>query len=162
MDSFTALDVWLRGEPPSPPIAPDEPAASPPSEAFDAPIDDAVVATEAAIADARRFRAAVADALDAAVAVLARDIAADILGRELMLAPPALAAIVREATARLPEIVRVRVHPRDLAALRACGAPAFADAALRPGDAVVEVVDGMHDATLGARFGSVLAAWTVA
>jgi flagellar biosynthesis/type III secretory pathway protein FliH len=158
---FVPLDVWLRGEPQAPaapPLAP--PSLAPPCD--DTSPEPEPCDVEAAIADARRFRAALADALDAAVAAIARDVATEVLGRELVLAPIDLATIVREAAARIPEIVRVRVHPRDLAELRAAGAPAFADASLRPGDARVDVVDGMHDATLGARLRSVLAGWSLA
>ena len=115
-----------------------------------------------AIRDARLFRARLADAFDAALASLLRELAADVLARELRLAPCDLAAIVQRVAGGAP-VVRVRVAACDLArgvALpRGCEAVVVADPALAAGDAVVELAGGALDARLGVRLAAVLEAF---
>ena len=81
-------------------------------------------ALEEALADIRRFRAALADALDVRIEVAA-DIAAGVLARELRLAPADLRAIVaRElALAGEPPVTHSRPSERmrSAAGLRGCG-----------------------------------------
>lgn len=113
-------------------------------------------ATVDALRDARLFRARLADALDAAVARLARDIAADVLVRELRLAPCDVAALVQHALNHAP-VVRVRVAPGDV--LRVRDVPVIADPALSEGDAIVELANGALDARLGVRLAVVLEAF---
>lgn len=102
--------------------------------------------------EVRLFRARVIEAVEASVEMLVNDIAADVLGRELALAPADVEAIVDRALERFAreEPLRVRVHADDAAALR-CAVPVVTDARLRPGDAVIELRDGNVDASLGVR-----------
>ena len=109
-----------------------------------------------ALRDARMFRARLADALDDAVARLVRELAAEVLVRELRLAPCEIAALVRRVLQRAP-IVRVRVAPADVALVR--GVPVLADPELAAGDAIVELGGGALDARLGVRLAAVLEAF---
>lgn len=117
--------------------------------------DDDVVS--GALRDARLFRARLADAFDDAVARLVRDLAADVLARELRLAPVEIATLVRRVLERAP-VIRVRVAPADAGFVR--GVPVLADPALAPGDAIVELGRGELDARLGVRLAAVLEAFT--
>jgi len=112
----------------------------------------------AAAADARRFRAAVLDAVEVTVRAVLCDVAAEVLARELQLAPVNLDAIVARACARYANegIVRVRVHPEEAAQLETRDVEIVRDSGLRRGDAVLEVRSGTIDVTLGARLDDVL------
>jgi hypothetical protein len=112
--------------------------------------------TGAALRDARLFRARLADAFDAAAARLVRELVADVLARELRLAPCDLDRIVRRLFARGPA-VRVRVAPADVACIT--GVAVLADPGLCAGDAVVELTGGALDARLGVRVAAVLEAF---
>jgi hypothetical protein len=116
--------------------------------------DDAVAG---ALRDARLFRARLADALDDAVARLVREIATDVLARELRLAPCEIAVLVRRVLERAP-VVRVRVAPADLTLVP--GVPVLADPDLSAGDAVLELGRGELDARLGVRLAAVLEAFS--
>ena len=118
--------------------------------------DAAAMAVGDALREARLFRARLADAFDDAAARLLRELAADVLARELRLAPCDLEAIVRRVRERIP-LVRVRVAPADVA--RMSDAPVVADPLLAAGDAVVELAGGALDARLGVRLASVLEAF---
>lgn len=118
----------------------------------DDPLDERV----AALRDARLFRARLADALDEASARLLRELAADVLARELQLAPCDLASIMRRVHAAAP-IAGVRVAPEDAALIG--DFPVVVDASLRPGDAIVELTGGAIDARLGVRLAQVLEAF---
>jgi flagellar assembly protein FliH len=107
----------------------------------------------AAVRDARLFRARLGDALEAATARLIRELASDVLARELKLAPCDVDALVRRVLERAP-VVRVRVAPADVAHVRA--APCVADPALAPGDVLVELNGGALDARFGVRLATVL------
>lgn len=165
---FIALAETLRaravGPPPGVPAASDRvPHVSPlvaaapadagePSPAGEA-LHDAVCA---ALRDARLFRARLADALDAAVPALLRELATRVLGRELRLEPTALEPLLRAVLAATPG-VRVRVAPEDVRVV--CDLPLVADASLAPGDALVELDGGDVDARLGTRLAVVLDAF---
>ena len=84
---------------------------------------------EDAASEARRFRAALADALAFSLERLVRDIACDVLARELVLAPPDVAAIAARALERYLEDgpLQVRVHPDDRGACAALDLPVVAD-----------------------------------
>ena len=116
----------------------------------------------AAVREARIFRARLADAFDDAAARLLRELAADVLARELRLAPCDLAAIVRRIAERVPA-VRVRVAGCDAARgvplPRGCEALVVEDPALARGDAIVELDGGALDARLGVRLARVLEAF---
>ena len=88
-----------------------------PAVACDGEIDDeaARVRDEAcpcagAFSATRRFHAALADALDVALEGLLRDVACDVLARELSLAPADVAAIAVRALARYANESPVRVR----------------------------------------------------
>jgi flagellar biosynthesis/type III secretory pathway protein FliH len=107
----------------------------------------------AAAREARLFRARLADAFDDALARLLRELAADVLARELRLAPCDVAEIARRVLQGAPA-VRVRVSRAD--AVGDCGLPVVADPELHPGDAVLELTGGALDARLGVRLATVL------
>lgn len=109
-----------------------------------------------ALRAARLFRAQLTDALTEAFGTLLRDLAADVLARELRLAPCDLEALLQRVAERAP-IVRVRVAPSDV--VRIAGVSVEADAGLDPGDAIVELAGGAIDARLGVRLATVLEAF---
>ena len=132
---------------------------------------DAVTANDsvhAALRDVRLFRARLADVLDATVARMLHRLAADVLVRELRLAPCDLRALVERALGCAPA-VRVRLTPDDLARMAlddrgpvghdAEGVDVVADGSLAAGDVVVEVVGGVVDLRLGVRLADVLEAF---
>jgi hypothetical protein len=106
--------------------------------------------------EARLFGARLADAFDDARSRLVRELAADVLARELRLAPCDLDVLAQRVLAGAP-VVRVRVAPCDVAAIR--GVAVTADAELIAGDAVVELAGGALDARLGVRLALVLEAF---
>jgi len=108
---------------------------------------------------ARLFCARIGEAVEGAVETLLEDIASEVLARELRLAPADIDAIVSRVLQRFiaEEPVRVRVHP-DEAALVRCAVPVAADAALKRGDAVLDLRSGSVEASLGVRLESVLRA----
>lgn len=112
-----------------------------------------------ALAAVRRFRAALADALDAQLDEIVREVVCELLGRELQIAHADVTAIARGALARyaadLP--LRVRAHPHDVPALETLELPIVTDAALRRGDLTIELRSGTIDASLGARLEALLA-----
>lgn len=107
----------------------------------------------------RLFRARIIEATEAAVETLVADIAADVLARELLLAPADVETIVDRALHRFlaDEPLRVRVHAGDVPSVH-CDVPLVADETLRPGDAVIELRTGTIDATLGVRLATLLQA----
>ncbi len=110
----------------------------------------------AALREARVFRAQLRDAFDAAAQELLRELAADVLARELRLAPCDLAAIVRRVAHGAP-VVCVRAAGADVRPID--GLAVVRDDSLAPGDAIVEVVGGSIDVRLGVRIADVLDAW---
>lgn len=114
--------------------------------------------THEAVAEVRRFCAAVSDAIDATVRAVLCDVAAEVLARELGSAPANIEAIVARACARYASegVVCARVHPDEAAQLCSAGVNAIADPTLRRGDAVLCVRSGTIDLTLGARLAAVL------
>jgi flagellar biosynthesis/type III secretory pathway protein FliH len=160
-DRFVPLGTFLRAAPdavPAPQPAVSAMPAPEPVEARDAADEDPERDAAEALADLRRFRAGVADAFDFALADLLRDLAADVLARELLLAPADVTALARAALARHAQEVpvAVRAHPEEAAVLRGDGLPAIADAAMRRGDLLLQVRSGTIDLTLGARLDAVL------
>jgi flagellar biosynthesis/type III secretory pathway protein FliH len=155
-ETFVPLDLYLRPAPAeSEPgaIAVASPELPPSSEAQPAPEYEAIAAV-------RRFRAAVADAVDVTVAGLLRDIAATVLARELELEPADVRAIVAREMHRATEgVTCVRVHPEEAHALGGCDFAVVPDEALRRGDALLEVRAGTIDSSLGVRLAAVLDAF---
>jgi flagellar biosynthesis/type III secretory pathway protein FliH len=136
-------------------------AVSPPAEAQPTPEPPAAQVPPlpaeivTAIREARLFRARLYDALNDARELLLTALAADVLGRELRSAPCDLDALLQRRAAQVP-VVRVRVAPEDVDCVHAL--PVVVDAALRQGDAVVELAGGAIDARLGVRLAAVLEA----
>jgi flagellar biosynthesis/type III secretory pathway protein FliH len=159
---FIALADVLRGigaQPPAEAPACTELVVTPsPHDSATDVARDAAAAEEIALSlrAARHFRARLADAFDDAAQRLVRDLAADVLARELRLAPCDLARIVQRVVAGAPA-VRVRVAPADVC--RVTGIAVVADPALSAGDAIVEVSGGALDARLGVRLAAVLEAF---
>jgi flagellar biosynthesis/type III secretory pathway protein FliH len=153
-DAFVPLALFLR-----PPIAREpaiEPAPPAPAEAAITPAAE----SDEAIRAARRFRAALADALDLRVHQLLSAIAREVLARELRLGAADVAAIVSGARDRfeVEKILRVRAHPADRDALADLELALVADAALQPGDILLELRSGTIDLRLRARLEAALAA----
>lgn len=157
VDGFVPLNAFLCD--PAPAMHPEtvEPAAIeetiPPAHT-----SAGACACAASVYQIRRFQAALAEALDAALDVLLRDLASDVLARELALAPAEVAAIAARALERYADEspVRVRAHPDETQLLDACGVPIVADSRLRRGDVEIDLHAGTIDATLGARLLCVL------
>jgi flagellar biosynthesis/type III secretory pathway protein FliH len=114
-----------------------------------------------ALRAARRFRAALDDALEAAREELLRRIAHDVLARELMLAPADVRAIVEAARKRLQaeSVLTIHVHPSDLEVLDGIELDVQADRGLEPGDVRVQVRSGTIDLALAARLDAALCAF---
>ncbi|HVN68765.1 MAG TPA: FliH/SctL family protein [Candidatus Binatia bacterium] len=151
VDEFVSLAEYLSPsvcETPPPP-APEEYPAAPQMGARDE------------LRAAKLFRAALADALDVAVAVLLRRIARDVLARELQLERPDVAAIVNAALERFSDEkeLTVRAHPADLALLSHVEIERISDPSLRCGDVLIELRSGTIDLSLAARLEEALAAW---
>ena len=158
---FVPLAAMLRIAAPQSPAANDDDAVSEEAVACDADArdgdprgDDAVVVD--VLRDSRLFRARLADAFDAHLARMLREIAASVLGRELRIAPCDLQTLVARVVGEMP-IVRVRVCASDATQLR--DVEIAIDPALAPGDAIVELDGGSVDARLGVRLAAVLEAF---
>ncbi len=146
--SFVPLTLFLR------------PArAQPRQPAEDVPVEPPVAAELAeTLAAARRFHAGLRDALDVALSELLQRIAHDVLGRELILAGPDIAAIVGSALERFSRenVLSVRVNPRDVDALREFEFEAIVDPAMRRGDVALELRSGTIDLSLSVRLSAAL------
>jgi Flagellar assembly protein FliH len=155
-DTFVSLHDFLRvPEPQCDPLvectSDEEPIAEALLESESSPSEDI-------LSDISRFRASLADALDARVEHLLCEIACSVLARELRLAEVDLRAVVmRELELGGEPPLRARAHPDDLASLNGCGCAVVADAALRHGDVVFELRCGTISATLGCRLEGALA-----
>ncbi len=153
---------WLARDGESPAASADvETYEEPAVESEASPAHAADDEIDVAIAEARRFRASLADALAMRVDELMRDIASEVLARELELAPCDVARIVERAVQRYgTEPVCIRANPTDANVLRRSDTIVIADDSLRGGDVVLEVRYGSIDATLGVRLERVLGART--
>jgi flagellar biosynthesis/type III secretory pathway protein FliH len=130
-------------------------------ETLDEPANETSRGDELAAArEVRFFQAHLSEALESAIEVLRNDIATEVVGRELQLAPAEIEDIVRRAVRRFAAEgpLCIRVHPDDLEKV-SCEVPSAGDCALRRGDAVLEVRTGTIDASLGVRLESVLRAF---
>jgi len=152
--AFVPLALRLRAA--AAPSAAESPRAAAPPAAPASPLPDMVELAR----DLRLFRARLADAFEAARAALLHELAYAVLGRELVLAPPQLATIAERIIAEHPaaQPVRIRVAPSEVGAtaVHAGLPPLQADAALAPGDAIVEFATGHVDARLGLRLAALL------
>ncbi|MBV9028355.1 MAG: hypothetical protein JO311_07020 [Candidatus Eremiobacteraeota bacterium] len=112
-----------------------------------------------AAARARRFRAALCDAVESAVTTMLPEIARDVLGRELRLAPCDLASIVRASLERHADdpVVTIRAHRDDLAQLEAARIECLGDDSLQRGDVILCLRSGTIDLQMSSRLDAVLA-----
>lgn len=150
LDDFTPLAQWLRPQP----VIEEQPMTTLVEDEEEPVVLDDV---DDACAQARRFRASLADAVDCAVDDVLATIASAVLGRELLLAPADVRRIVTNAIdGEVREVLRVRVHPNDRSACHGLPYDVRIDDTLRPGDAVIEVTHGTIDARLGTRLSRVL------
>jgi flagellar biosynthesis/type III secretory pathway protein FliH len=151
-ERFLPLVQWLT------PIAP-SPDAQPEAAIADDEVTEPTRGpdVEALLSEARRFRATLAEAVESSCGFLLREIAVDVVGRELDLCDADVTAIVARACERyaIDAPIVVRVHPNDADAVQ-LAYPVVVDTALRPGDAIVEVSSGAIDARLGVRLDRVL------
>jgi flagellar biosynthesis/type III secretory pathway protein FliH len=152
-DMFVPLDAFLR--PGTDETAPEP--SPPPEELTIPPHAEEQIET---LRRARRFRAALSDALDAAVQDLLPAIAREVLARELVLGEADVASIVAVALARFSRerVLSIRAHPRDLDALGSIELDRIADDTLQPGDIRLDLRSGTIDLTLADRLDAVLAA----
>jgi flagellar biosynthesis/type III secretory pathway protein FliH len=129
---------------------------SPPAPVF--ACDDCAEALRAA----RRFRAGLADAIDAALPQLLDAIAREVLSRELCLAGADVAALVEAAFERFDrdDVVRVCVHPSDMRALNHLELARAGDSEMKPGDVRIELRSGSIDLSVASRLEAVLRVWT--
>lgn len=106
----------------------------------------------------RRFHAALADALAASLDDLLRDLASDVLARELSLAPCDVERIARGLLERYAsqEPLALLVHESDVAAVEGLGVAVRSSRDLRRGDCTLVLRYGSIDASLGARLADVL------
>ncbi|MBV8067970.1 MAG: hypothetical protein JO113_08325 [Candidatus Eremiobacteraeota bacterium] len=132
-----------------------------PEPAYEPPARVAAPECDEAIRAARRFRAAVSDAVDVALPELLRAIAREVLARELRLEPAEIAAVAAAAIARFgaENVLLIQTHPADLENLRELECECVGDAALQPGDVRMKLRSGTIDLTLSARLEAVLAVW---
>ena len=116
------------------------------------------VETQDAVRAARVFHATLADAFDALLARLIRDLCAEVLARELELRPVDIARIAQRLLDERVQDGPLRMRVAAADAHLACGVPVVADASLQPGDAVLECTNGSVDARLGVRLADLLMA----
>lgn len=132
-----------------------------PGEVLDEPaLDDLASASDELLSQARRFHAYLHDVYLQLRERLLTDLAAGVLARELAVEPVAINALAAQLIAEYAreEPVRLRLHRSDVPLVEPrCALPIVADAALHPGDAVLEVRDGEIDARFGLRLEAVLA-----
>jgi flagellar biosynthesis/type III secretory pathway protein FliH len=150
-EGFVALDAFLREASPS--VIASE-VASAGEYGDEAPhVRNEACPCAGAFSEIRRFHAALADALDFALEGLLRDVACDVLARELSLAPADVAAIAARALTRYANEspVRLRAHPEEIGHLAGINVPVVADSGLRRGDVAIDLQCGTIDAGLGAR-----------
>jgi hypothetical protein len=150
--AFVSLARRLRPEPEA--VVPAAPATLPPEPIAPSAGDDVA-------RDVRVFRARLADAFEAAREPLLRELAYAVLGRELLLAAPDVAAIAERILAEHPgaQPLRLRIAPGDLRTLASHAhalPPLESDPELAVGDAIVEFAGGHVDARLGVRLAAVL------
>jgi flagellar biosynthesis/type III secretory pathway protein FliH len=125
-----------------------------------APSDDIAAEYASVFSAVRRFRAGIADALDAAVQRLLSQIGENVVARELQIAPPDLGAIVAKARERAvaERVIAVRVHPAQRHGLTTLNVEIYEDDRLTLGDVVLELHSGTIDLRLRTRLAIALAA----
>jgi flagellar biosynthesis/type III secretory pathway protein FliH len=140
LSAFRSLAELLRGDET---VEIEQPAPELPSE----PVHDIVEVMR----DARLFRARIAEAVEEAAAGVLQRIAADVLCRELQMAPCEIEAVVETCVAQLADRqdLRIFVHPDDAPAVRSFEVQR--DATLERGDCRLELAYGSVHSTLQLR-----------
>jgi flagellar biosynthesis/type III secretory pathway protein FliH len=137
---------------PEPEAKPKPPPETPPDEL--SPQMRAAIegASREYLAELRRAYAAAQEALERGVAETLATLAERVLGRELALAPADVEALVGEAleTFARERPIALRVAP-SVAAKFESSLPLRGDAALEPGDLVLETADGEIDLRIATR-----------
>jgi len=151
-DAFVSLTDFLH------------PAPEPPDDSATSEASSPVLACDdcmETLRGVRRFRAALADALDAALPQLLDAIAREVLARELQLGGADLAALVEAAVERFDRtsVLRVRANPADLSALDVLELERVADPSLRSGEIRIELTSGSIDLSFDTQLAAVLRAW---
>lgn len=152
-NAFVPLREWLA------PVAarPFEPEREAHAAEEAVPVEIAVESDifDEVLRETRFFRAALRDALEERVNMLAREIAIEVVARELELAPVDIAAVVERASERYEAPLSIRAHP-DEAHRLGTFENVIEDASVRRGDVLLTVVGGTIDASLGMRLERVL------
>lgn len=151
-DDFISLASQMRAQ------REPEPEAEVPGLAFEEEPDEPYAIEERELVrEVRLFRARIAEALEQTLRTLLCDIAAEVLARELQLAPADIAAIAARVLERFAqeEPLRIRANPGDAARVD-CGIPVVEDPRLPQGDVVIELRDGAIVSSLGLRLDAVL------
>lgn len=166
-EGFTPLEDYLRATLVEPRAARTQAAGAPDAhEEHDVTLES-MPATERqstalseVVSKARRFRAALAEALDLAVQPMLKEIAREVLGRELKLRPADITAIVARIRDRSAsnDLVSVRARSENLDAIQALGFAAMSDDTLPRGRVHIELHSGTIDMTMPAKLEAVLAA----
>ncbi len=146
--------VTLAAAPEPPPSAA---TPSPPPPRPSAPDPQVAAVMKGFVAELRRLRARAADLFEMESETLLATLGADVLARELLLAPADISALVKRAKARLgTAAMTVRLAPDDCAYFgETLGAEP--DAGLERGDIIVETAHGSIDMRLGSRLKASLA-----
>ncbi len=149
-DGFVPLAASLRA-PPAPARTEPAPTAQV-ARANDGAIDETAHPLAEFAGDLALARLAALEAYERAVPRLLDALAREVLGRELVSAPPDVAAVARALAAEFSaeEPVAFAVAREDLARFPA-GIPARVDPRLRAGDVVLDVRDGEIDARFALR-----------
>ena len=158
-ENFVPLAAFLRPPPPALPEALEIKVLDEGSAGV-ARSDDLAAEYAAVFSSIRRFRAGIADALDAAVQRLLEEVAENVVARELQIAPPDITAIVAKARERATaeRVITVRVHPAQRKALATLNLDVHEDERLQPADVVVELRSGTIDLRLRTRIAIALTA----
>lgn len=132
------------------------------SDTIEVPASPALPEGEEALRCVRRFRAAVSDAVIAAVQEVVPSIVLEVLGRELLLAEADIVAIAAAALRRfdIEQVLSIAAHPTEIETLAPFGLRRVADGSLKRGEIRLELHSGTIDLTLAERTTTALAAWT--
>jgi flagellar biosynthesis/type III secretory pathway protein FliH len=148
----------LQAAPPMPHPPPSAPAAAPVTAAVEPLADPVEPIGDEVLRNVRLFGAALAETFESRLGELTTRFAADVLGRELLLAPADLGAIAARLIAQSAgdEPLRLRLAPADAARISSV-LTVIADPDLSPGDAILECRNGSIDARLAIRLATVVA-----
>jgi flagellar biosynthesis/type III secretory pathway protein FliH len=154
LETFVPLREWLAPVVPAPMFTP-EPELPEESELASIPVEEDEY--HDVMREVRFFRAALRESLEERTQMLVREIAIEVVARELELAPADIAGIVESACARYAPPLSIRVHPDEASELRGLE-NVVADTSIRRGDVMLSIASGTIDASLGMRLVRALSA----